>query len=61
MAFFVMFVMCSLKLSLLSRMTPRNLADLDFGQFDGGVTHFNGSHCQFPVPVEHDNLNCIHV
>ena len=27
--FLVMFVMCSLKLSLLSRVTPRNLADLD--------------------------------
>ena len=28
-AFFVMFVICSLKLSLLSNVTPRNLTDLD--------------------------------
>ena len=27
-----------------------------FRQFDGGVTHFNGSHCPFPVPGEHDNF-----
>ena len=50
-AFLVMLRMCSLKLSLFSRVTPRNLADLD-----SSITHLNGSHGPFPVPGEHDNF-----
>ena len=33
-AFLVMFVVCWLKFSLLSRVTPRNLVDLDSSMVD---------------------------
>ena len=40
-------VICSLKLSLLSRVTPRNFADLD--SINSGVTHHQRSKCPFQV------------